>query len=164
MRKTAVVVLVFALSMMLATFAPALAIGPKNAAEIGNNPNLGILAGHPTLDNPSGSHIVWSEDGKSFWLVGSLAKGVITNAINADINTLITMGANPDEFENTWIYLSGEVYGNTWDNPDDSPDRGEHGMFYWMLRAIGFPHGYALTVALTRASDGFYLRLNHIGQ
>ena len=164
MKKALIAFLVLASFMISVMVTPAMALGPLNAAEVGNNPNLSILAGNPVLDNPSGSHVVWSEDSKSFWLDASEANGVMNNAIIADINTLFAMGASPYPFENKWIYLSGEYYGNTWNNPNDNPDRGTHGMFYWLLRALGFPHSYALNVALTRAPDGFYLKINHIGQ
>jgi len=160
-KKVLVIVVALMALAMLAT--PVLAIGPENAAEVGNNPNLSILAGHPVLDNPSGSRIVWSEDSISLWLDASEANGVMNNAIIADISTLFAMGTSPYPFENKWIYLSGEHYGNTWNNPVDDPDSGAHGMFYWLLRFIGFPHSYALATALNRAPDGFYLKINHIG-
>ncbi len=164
MKKTVIFFSVLTLLMLTATIAPVLALGPINAAEVGGNPNLSLLGDNVALDNPSGSRLTWDEDSKSHWLDASEAKGVMNNAVEADINTLLVMGAGTGEFENKWIYLSGENYGKTWDSPTDVPDRGSHGMFYWMLRFLGFPHSYALSIALTRAPNGFYLMVNHVGQ
>ena len=163
MNRIAVLVSGFILLMILAAIAPAMAVGPTNAGEVGNNPNLSLNpSGQPTMDNPSGSRMVWGHD-IIFWLDASKADGVMNNAINADISTLLALSANPDDFNNVWIYLSGEHYGNTFNNPIDNPDVGSHGMFYWMLRGLGFPHPYALAIALDRAPDGFYFRMHDMG-
>jgi hypothetical protein len=160
-RKLSGIIVAILVSAILVS--PVMAIGPTNAGQVGNNPNLTLNPnGQPTMDNPSGSRRVWGHD-IVFWLDASKANGVINNAIIADISTLSALGKNPDEFNNMWIYLSGEHYGNTFNNPIDNPDVGSHGMFYWMLRGLGFPHSYALAVALDRAPDGFYFRMHDSG-
>jgi hypothetical protein len=136
---------------MLAT--PALAVGPAKSAE--KNPNVSLnVAGEAVMDNPSGSRIVWGEDEIFFWLDASKAKGVMNNAINADLATLQDMAANPDAYDQKWVYLSGEHYGNMFMG---------HGMFYWVLRALGYSSADALAIALDRAPNGFYLRSHDLG-
>jgi hypothetical protein len=132
---------------------PAFAVGPAKSAD--KNPNVSLNpGGNAVMDNPSGSRRNWGEDEIVFWLDASKANGVINNAINADIAILQDMAANPDAYDQKWIYLSGEHYGNMFMG---------HGMFYWVLRALGYSSADALAIALERAPDGFYLRSHDLG-
>ena len=162
--KKAILMAAVALMAAAILVTPVLAAGPTKAAEVGNNPNLGLNPeGEPYMDNPSGSRRAWDSNSIVFWLYASNAKGIMNNALVADISTLRALGTDSEELNNVWIYLSGEHYGNTFNNPIDNPDVGSHGMFYWMLRGLGFPHAYALAVALDRAPDGFYFRMHSLG-
>ena len=79
----------------------------------------------------------------------------MNNAMIADINTVNGMNANPGDFENKWIYLSGESAGNTFNGRryvllvDQSP-------------AVGFPAD-AVASILARNPDGGYVKLNYVG-
>jgi len=90
---------------------PVMAIGPFQAAEVGNNPNLSLPAGNPTLDTPSGVHNLWGEFTGIFnhWINASKGEGKMNNAVivgpNADV-TLSYLLTHLSEYENTWIYFS----------------------------------------------------------
>ena len=156
---------VFCSILLLAFFAsiicvaPVMAIGPTKAAEVGKNPHLIInpINQRTMLDNPNGDfcaldRVVWYGETINLHLNASNTNG-LNNAIDADISIVEAMSANPHDFENKWIYLSGENYGNAYDG---------HGMFYWWLISEGYSHEQALT-ALDRAADGCYLKSNYVG-
>ncbi len=161
MKKAAVAVL--ALVFMLFTVAPVLAIGPTNAAQVGNNPNVFI---NPTtqktsLNTPQGlksglDRITWLDNTNFHYMNVSNVKGIMNNAIIADINTVNGMNAHPEDYDNKWIYLSGENSGNTYNG---------HGMFYWWITSpqVGFPPDQAVESILARNPDGGYVKTNYVG-
>jgi len=80
----------------------------------------------------------------------------MNDAIIANKDTVDAMNANPEDFENKWIYLSGENGGNEY---------GGHGMFYWWITSarVGFPPGQAADSILTRNPDGGFVKTNYVG-
>ena len=155
---------------MLTAVAPVLAIGPTKAAEVGNNPHLYVnpVNQKTALNSSNGDQspfdrITWYGNQIILYLNVSNNNGIINNAIIGDINTVNGMIANPDDFTNKWIYLSGENYGNSWNNSTDNPDVGSHGMFYWWIRSQGFSNEAALASIATRNPDGGLLKYNYVG-
>ena len=162
MKKAAVVVLALTLLMMYCTVAPVLAIGPSKAAEVGHNPNVGInpTTGKTYINTPnvkSGlDRVTWLDNQMFLYLNVSNVKGIMNNAVIADIDTVNGMNSNPEDYENKWIYLSGETEGNTY---------GGHGMFYWWITSplVGFPADQAAASILARNPDGGYVKTNYVG-
>ena len=157
-KKVAVVVLALTLLAISCAVAPVLAIGPTKAAKVGHNPNVGI---NPTtqktyLNTPnvkSGlDRITWLDNQMFLYKNVSNVKGMMNNAIIADINTVEGMVSNLGEYENKWIYLSGE--------------NGDHGMFYYWITSsvVGFPADQAEASILARNPDGGYVKTNYVGR
>ncbi len=118
MRGKKVLVLlvpVLVLSMLL-TLPAAMAIGPDQAVEVGNNPNLSSgSGGHPVLDTPSGVHNLWTSV-FNHWINASKGEGKMNNAVivglgptapHPNLGYLLT---HISEYENTWIYFSQTVF------------------------------------------------------
>jgi hypothetical protein len=89
---------------------PVMAIGPQQAAEVGNNKHL-ILDEYndPILDTPSGVHDVWVESTLAFshWINASKGEGKMNNAVIIDSqSSLIYLLQHPYEYENRWIYFN----------------------------------------------------------
>ena len=101
---------VLALSMLLLV-PTAIATGPDQAAEVGNNPNLNSPSGNPVLDTPSGVHNVWSVSTETYshWIDASKGEGKFNNAVTvgpaADV-TLAYLLTHLSEYENKWIYFT----------------------------------------------------------
>ncbi len=160
MNKATFLVLIFASLLMSAAVAPVLAVGPTNAAKVGNNPNVFVnpITQRTSLNNPSNDRcaldrITWLGNQIFLYLNVSNVKG-LNNAIIADIRIVEDMIDNPKYYENKWIYLSGENAGNMYNG---------HGMFYWWIRSLGFSDEQALASILARNPDGGYLKLNYAG-
>ncbi len=168
-----IVVLAVTLLAVATLATPVLALGPIKAGEVGHNPHLTItvVPGGPTaahLDGPGETSILWIDrpiqpDFVIFLVSASKGEGKMNSAIIASGANWLTILSNPADYYNQWIYLSGEEYGNKWNNPLDIPDRGEHGMFYWGLRmGMGFDHDSALATAESHP-DGVFRRMVPVG-
>ncbi len=114
--KKVLVLLVPVLVLSLLLLVPAaMAIGPEQAAEVGNNPNLSIPGANPVLDTPSGVHNVWSESAGIFnhWISASKGEGKMNSAVivgpSGDVK-LTYLFAHLSEYENTWIYFNQLVF------------------------------------------------------
>ena len=162
MKKAGVAVLALTLLTVLCVIAPVLAIGPTKAAEIGHNPNVGI---NPTtqktyINTPnvkSGlDRVTWLDNQMFLYLNVSNVKGLMNNAVIADIDTVNGMNTSPEDYENNWIYLSGETEGNAHEG---------HGMFYWWITSpvVGFPADQAEASILARNPDGGFVKINYVG-
>lgn len=106
---------VLVLSMLL-TVPMAIAIGPEQAAEVGNNPNLSTNEqGHPILDTPSGVHNFWTSV-FNHWISASKGGGKMNNAVIVGLGptaphpNLGYLMTHTSEYENTWIYFSQTVF------------------------------------------------------
>lgn len=163
MRKVAALVLALALLMMLGAVVPVLAIGPTKAAQVGHNPNVFINPSNQktALNTPRGDksaldRITWLGNTVFLYMNVSNVKGIMNNAIIADKDTVDAMNANPENFDNKWIYLSGENNGNQHDG---------HGMFYWWITSpqVGFPEADAVASILARNPEGGFVKTNYAG-
>ncbi len=149
MRGKKVLVLlvpVLVLSMLL-TLPAAMAIGPDQAVEVGNNPNLSAPSGSPILDTPSGVHNVWSVSTETFshWINASKGEGKMNNAVivgpTADV-TLQYLLTHISEYENTWIYFTQIgfkaflIYGNgfTAEEAEDAASLYPDGIYFHFVQ------------------------------
>ena len=149
---------------------PVLAIGPNNAAEVGNNKNLTGLSGSVMNDNPSGNTILWGAQGRILLsMIASKGEGRMNNAIIANIGTLAVMFSNPD-YANKWIYLSGDGGSNIQQYeftipayPNQQPyiyysTLGEHGILFWFT-LVTFGSLEAAQNDALEHPDGVYLQI-----
>lgn len=139
---------VLVLSMLL-TVPAAMAIGPDQAAEVGNNPNLSIPTVNPILDTPSGVHNLWTSTGHfDHWINASKGEGKMNNAVivgpTADV-TLLYLLTHVSEYENRWIYFTKIgfkaflIYGNgfTEEKAEEEASLYPDGI-YWHLVYVGW--------------------------
>jgi len=133
-----------------------MAIGPLKALEVGKNPKVAgfVALGVVMLDDVGPNNIMWVN---ALGLIVSLPDarkggGRMNNAIIADHDTVVDMLANPEAYDNKWVYLSG-TGGEQW---------GGHGMFYWMALPM-FGPGPAALLEL-EYSDGVFHMTNHVGK
>ena len=76
---------------------PVVAIGPKKAAEVGNNKNLMGGSGSVINDNPSGNTLLWGAQGRILLsMIASKGEGRMNNAIIANFATLSVIFSNPE--------------------------------------------------------------------
>ncbi len=142
------IILISTLSLLVVFSAsPVMAIGPNQAGEVGNNPNLeSMLGGMINLRGDASGTNVWAYSTTSQnwvkwnWRNPEDAKGIMNNAIVVHISILGQI-AGPT-YENKWLYLSGD--GGT--NADQyafaaGPYKtyGSHGMLWWFF-FFGFGH------------------------
>jgi hypothetical protein len=151
-------VLLIALALLVS---PVLAIGPNNAAEVGNNKNLTGLSGSVMNDNPSGNTILWGAQGRILLsMIASKGEGRMNNAIIANIGTLAVMFSSPD-YANKWIYLSGDGGTNieqfAFTTGPYAP-LGSHGMLFWFTLFTFGSLEAAQNDALEHP-DGIYLQI-----
>lgn len=146
---------------MLSAASPALAVGPTNAAQVGNNPNVFINPANQktALNNPNGDQsavdrITWYGNQIILYKNVSNSNGILNSAIIADINVVDAMNSNPGEFVNKSIYLSGENSGNSYN---------DHGLFYWWIISQGFSVEAALASIAARNPDGGLMKFNYVG-
>jgi hypothetical protein len=145
MKKIKFLVPVLLVLMLSAVAMPVLAIGPRKAAEVENNPNLTIgPSGVPVLDTPSGVHNLWQDSTGYFghYVSASNAKGIINNAliVGTDV-TLSYLAAHTSELENRWLYFS-------------------HSWFTLFLYYSGVPDYEEVA---DRYPDGIYLLIVYVG-
>lgn len=165
MKKAPVLILALALSVMFMTVAPAMAIGPWQALEVGNNPNLFVNLGalHNTRGE-TGVPVLWVET-SGIWQKWSFfdalsGQGKVNNAIGATYPTLMQFLADwnayvnggPTVNENRWIYLSPEGSGNQYNG---------HGMVWCLFFGISGSEAIASFVA-SEYSNGVYWKYNFI--
>ncbi len=170
MTKSAAAILALAFLMTTIAVAPVFAGGPTQAANVGKNPNVFINPANlkTALNTPNGDQsaldrITWYGNQIILYFNASNVNGLLNNALIADIDTVKAMNADPGQFDNKWIYLSGESSGNSYDDPNDVPDVGSHGMFYWWIRSQGFSHEAALASIAARNPDGGLAKFNYVG-
>jgi hypothetical protein len=120
---------------------PVMAIGPEQAADVGNNPNLeSMLGGLINLRGEALGTNVWAYSTTSQhwvkwnWRDPTAAKGLMNNAIVVHMTTLGQVTG--EALQNKWQYLSGD--GGT--NADQfiftaGPYKsyGSHGMLWWLF-------------------------------
>lgn len=165
MKKASVLIFALALLMMFMTVAPAIAIGPWQAWEVGNNHNLFVNLGalHNTRGG-SGTPVLWVET-SGFWQKWSFfdalsGQGKANNAIAATYPTLMQfladwnayMNGEPTVNENNWIYLSPESSGNQYNG---------HGMIWCLFFGISGSNAIASSVA-SLYPNGVYWKYNFI--
>ncbi len=187
MKKTAVLILAFALLTLSVAIVPAVAIGPSGAVD-NDNPNFtidAINAIHNFRGEASGQ-IIWTPmpvgQPRTFWSEMRLfdatsGEGKIKNAIAAWPSTFgiwssdITAYGNgqPTVNENKWIFLSPDGSGNQYAF-GPSGAYGIHGMvWYWLYisyRTGGFsgPDAAAMaTVNVAQYPEGLLWKYNFIG-
>ncbi len=172
MKKVIIAILALALLLAASTVAPVAAIGPTRAAEVGKNPNVFInpVNQKTALNTPNGDKSgldrnTWYHETIFLYLNVSNVNGITNNAAIADIDTVKGMVNSPEDYENKWIYLSGEDSDILYDDPADDPLIGSHGMFYWWIRlGSGFSHEQALASIEARNPEGGLVKLNFVGQ
>ncbi len=116
-KKVKILIPGLLLLMLTAAAMPVMAIGPEQAAEVDNNPNLSIGTSTDSviLDTPSGVHDLWIQSSGHFnhWINASVGGGKINNAVTvgptADV-TLAYLLTHVSEFENRWIYFSQSIF------------------------------------------------------
>jgi len=180
-KKAIVTVFVLALIMIFPAVAPVMAIGPDQAFDVGNNPNLAVVLG--LLQNDRGAAqgvVIWVESSKGYlgkweFFDASEGEGRMNNAINAGILTLIQGGldenayvsGNPTVNENKWIFLSPEGSGYQFRFPDTPTYHeryllGYHGMIYWLFY-LSFGHTPTLADDVAAAHpDGIFWNYNFV--
>lgn len=142
-----------------------MAIGPLKALEVGKNPNVDGSApmGFVMLDDVGPNNFFWL-NGPGVIIFGADAvkgEGRMNNAIIADHDTVVEMQTNPALYENKWIYLSG-TNEPQWDAPFDDPDKGSHGMAYWLFLTM---FGPVLSAELEQEyADGVFYKMNKVGK
>jgi len=146
MKKAKYLISALLVLMLSAVAMPVMAIGPEQAAEVGNNPNLSIPTGNPRLDTPSGVHNLWTSV-FNHWIDASKGGGKMNNAVivgpTADV-TLTYLLKHLSEYENTWIYFTQIgftaflIYGQGMD-PDEAEDTAElyPDGIYWHFVNVG---------------------------
>ena len=134
---------------------PVLAIGPFQAVDVGNNPNLTALSFPEEVARnwrgEAGGYMNWAaSDIKSMFFDASAGQGKANNAVQANMATLseIALELSGDAqltLENKWIYLSPEGSGNQF----TGGPLGTHGMLWWFTWGIS---GHNVAVANQWAS------------
>ena len=161
-RKALFVFVALIAVTMLAT--PVMAIGPKQAVEVGNNPNANTFQSTWAIETPSHVRISWDPNGEIIlWRNANPNQGIMDNVAFV-INTGLTLtyyAQHTAEFEGVWIYWSGEYAGGTWISPLASSE-GSHGAIYWLHRVYGFSPAESLEIALERPY-GAYMRFLFVG-
>ena len=153
-------ILIIALAIaMLATpmVGTVMAMGPLKALEVGKNPNLDgfVPFGLVMLDDVGVANNIFWLNGRREILKGndvSKGGGKMNNAIIADYAIVLDMQANPEKYENKWIYLSGT----------GGEQEGGHGMGYWVF--VNY-FGPALADGIEQEySDGVFYKVNSVGK
>jgi len=164
MNRKVLGIAVFLLAVtMLAT--PAMAIGPKHAVQVGNNPNTDTFQSTWAIETPSHVRISWDPNDKiMIWRNANPNQGIMKNVayvINAGAN-ITYFNQHSAEFEGEWIYWSGEYMGGTWSSLL-VPSEGSHGAIYWLHRLYGFSPVDSLEIAMERPY-GAYMRFHFVGE
>jgi hypothetical protein len=169
-KKATVLIFALALLMMSAVVAPAMAIGPWEALEVGNNPNLWVALG--ALHNSRGEAVgvvVWTEiSGVSLkWSFFDTVsgQGKANNAIVATLSTLAQFSADlnaymngePTVNENKWIIMSPDGSGNQYFHPT----YGWHGTIWWLFY-IGSGSSSIASYVASLYPNGVYWMYNFI--
>lgn len=161
-KKVSVLVLTLMAVAMLAT--PVMAFGPKQAVEVGNNPNTDTFQNTWAIETPSHVRISWDPDGKIvLWRNANPNQGIMDNVafvINSGLK-MVYFNQHMAEFEGVWVYWSGEYAGGSWISPL-VPGEGSHGAIYWLHRLYGFSPVESLEIALERPY-GAYMRFHFVG-
>ncbi|KON31775.1 hypothetical protein AC477_03850 [miscellaneous Crenarchaeota group-1 archaeon SG8-32-1] len=147
----------FSIITLAILVAPVMAMGPLKALEVGKNPNLDgfVPFGFVMLDDVGvANNVFWFNGRGEIGLGNDVSKGggKMNNAIIADYAIVLDMQANPEEYENKWIYLSGtggEQYGG-------------HGMAYWVL--VNYFGPVAAAGLEAEYSDGVFFKVNSVGK
>lgn len=147
MKKAKYLISALLVLILSAIAMPVMAIGPEQAAKVGNNPNLSISNGL-ILDTPSGVHNLWTESNFNHWITASKGEGKMNNAIivgpppTGDVK-LADLIANKAEYENVWIYFSQT-------------------MFRLFLKGSGMSDDEAVAAA-SQYPDGIYWHFVYVG-
>jgi len=148
----AVLAVVMSVTPMVGTV---MARGPLKALEVGKNPNVdGIIPFQfVMLDDVGPNNIFWANiQGRIVSGADALkGGGRMNNAIIADIVIVMDMQANPEMYENKWVFLSGA--GGALHNG--------HSMAYWMFLPLFGPD--ACGDLEVEYWDGVFFKVNIVG-
>jgi hypothetical protein len=159
--------LVFASLILLASLLllpSVFALGPEQAAEVANNPNIETIDNGCALETPSHAYHTWAEEGKILLWINANSDKDVTRHVALRIVSGATMfyyTLHQNEFEGEWIYWSGELAGGTW-STGMFPTEGSHGAIYWAHRGVGYSAEESLEIAMERPF-GAYSRYHFIG-
>jgi hypothetical protein len=158
--------LVFASLILLASLLllpSVFALGPEQAAEVGNNLLVEAGAG-VALETPCHVYHAWSEEGKITLWINAKSEGDINRNVAYCIVSGATMfyyASHQSEFEGKWVYWSGELAGGTWAT-GMFPTEDKHGAIYWSHRGSGYSAEESLEIAMERPY-GAYSRFHFVG-
>jgi hypothetical protein len=158
--------LVFAslsLLSLLVLVPSAFALGPEQAVEVGNNPNIETNTGW-NLETPSHTFHSWTEEGKiTLWINAKSGEDIGRMVAHRIVSgaTMYYYVIHQSEFEGEWIYWSGEVEGGTWAT-GMFPTEGKHGAVYWLHRGAGYSPEESLEIAMERPY-GAFSRFHFVG-
>jgi hypothetical protein len=139
------------------------ALGPEQAAEVGNNPLVEVGAG-VALETPCHVYHAWTEEGKiTLWINAKSGEDINRNVAHRIVSaaTLFYYASHQSEFEGKWVYWSGELEGGTWAS-GMFPTEGKHGAIYWSHRGSGYSAEESLEIAMERPY-GAYSRFHFVG-
>ena len=174
MRKSLIIILVLGLLVLSVAVAPAMALGPDNAAD--PNPNVAIIGANDIRLTLKAGHIDWINTHGvwtySQWFSAGTGAGKENNAFAIDWDTLrYGYYPNPIAYQNEWIFLSPEGSGPY---RVFSIDQKDHGGVWWFLYINVFG-GPSLTSDTARAAvgarvstiaamypDGVFYRINFV--
>jgi hypothetical protein len=141
-----------------------MALGPEQAVDVGNNPNIEVKSTGWNLETPSHAFHTWTEEGKIVLWINAKSEGDINRNVAYSIvsgTTMFYYNTHQSEFEGKWVYWSGELAGGTWAS-GMFPDDGEHGAVYWMHRGLGYSYEESLEIAMERPY-GAFSRFHFVG-
>ena len=104
-RKVLVIFVALMGLAMLAT--PVLAIGPTNAAEVGNNPNLVMRGYGPSLKTPSGMVNEWVVNGPP---IPEHDMFMDAREFNRGDAFVVTIPSQVSAMPNKWLYLNQNMF------------------------------------------------------
>jgi hypothetical protein len=151
-RRVLVICVALIALVMLAT--PVMAIGPKQAAEEGNNPNLAVMFGGVVNKRGAANGTnVWASAGNYSvewkWRDPLEAKGLMNNALDV-INTTLLIQYMSGKYDNKWMFLSGDGAGQ----PNKYMG---HGMLWWFWRGFTNSSATATAIVSTQPNGALFM-------
>jgi hypothetical protein len=142
------------------------ALGPEQAVEVANNPNVETIDNGCALETPSHVYHTWREEGKITLWINAMSDKDITRNVAYRIVSGVAMYnyvyvLNQNDFAGEWVYYSGELAGGTWKTQMFQTE-GSHGAIYWLHRGAGYSADESLEIAMERPY-GAYVRFHFVG-
>jgi hypothetical protein len=159
--------LVFASLILLASLLllpSVFALGPGQAVEVANNPNVETIDNGCALETPSHVYHTWIEEGKiTLWINAMSDKDITRNVAYRIVSgaAMYYYVLHQNDFDGEWVYYSGELAGGTWPTMM-FPTEGSHGAIYWVHRGAGYSAEESLEIAMERPY-GAYVRFHFVG-